>query len=190
MICCCINAFLVPINAFSSALSVEVYHSGPQIVAYLSMGFSIGSVLGATLYPYISSYMNAKKMIQSLFAGASFFYIVSILISYIPITIIKSLFIMTLAILFGMIVVFANMYSQIMVLQKVHSSFLSRFTSIMNSLGVSTIPLVSFFMSFMSSLFSIQNIFIFTGIFVMIIGGILLYNSIDEVIDQDEKDNI
>lgn len=190
LICCCINAFLVPINAFSSALSVEVYHSGPQMVAYLSMGFSIGSVLGATLYPYISSYMNAKKMIQSLFAGASFFYIMSILISYIPITIIKSLLIVTLAILFGIIVVFANMYSQIMVLQKVHSTYLARFSAIMNSFGVSTIPLVSFFMSFMSSLFSIQNIFIFTGIFVMIIGGILLYNSIDEVIDQDEKDNI
>ena len=77
-----------------------------------------------------------------------------------------------------------------MILKKVHSSYLARFSAITNSLGVSMIPLVSFFMSFLSSLFSIQNIFIFTGIFVMIVGGILLYNSIDEVIDQDENDNI
>ena len=45
MICCCANAFLVPLNAFSSALSVEVYHDGPKIISYLNMGFSIGSVL-------------------------------------------------------------------------------------------------------------------------------------------------
>ena len=70
--------------------------------------------------------------------------------------------------MFGTVVVFANMYGQIMVLQKVHPTYLARFSAIMNSFGVSTIPLVSFLMSFLSSLFSIQNIFIFTGIFVMI----------------------
>lgn len=190
ILACCINAFLVPINAFSSALSVEVYHGGPQMVSYLSIGFSAGSVIGSVIYPYIASYMNAKRMIQTLFGGASIFYIFSIVFSYFPLQLVKSFGLFILAIMFGTVVVFANMYGQIMVLQKVHPTYLARFSAIMNSFGVSTIPLVSFLMSFLSSLFSIQNIFIFTGIFVMIVGGILLYNSIDEVIDQDENDNI
>lgn len=190
ILACCINAFLVPINAFSSALSVEVYHGGPQMVSYLSIGFSAGSVIGSVIYPYIASYMNAKRMIQTLFGGASIFYILAIIFSYFPLQLIKSFGLFILAIMFGTVVVFANMYGQIMVLQKVHPTYLARFSAIMNSFGVSTIPLVSFLMSFLSSLFSIQNIFIFTGIFVMIVGGILLYKSIDEVIDQDENDDI
>ena len=82
ILACCINAFLVPINAFSSALSVEVYHGGPQMVSYLSIGFSAGSVIGSVIYPYIASYMNAKRMIQTLFGGASIFYIFAIVFSY------------------------------------------------------------------------------------------------------------
>ena len=160
------------------------------MVSYLSIGFSAGSVIGSVIYPYIVSYMNAKRMIQTLFGGASIFYIFSIVFSYFPLQLVKSFGLFILAIMFGTVVVFANMYSQLMILKKVHSSYLARFSAITNSLGVSMIPLVSFFMSFLSSLFSIQNIFIFTGIFVMIVGGILLYNSIDEVIDQDENDNI
>lgn len=73
ILACCINAFLVPINAFSSALSVEVYHGGPQMVSYLSIGFSAGSVIGSVIYPYIVSYMNAKRMIQTLFGGCQCF---------------------------------------------------------------------------------------------------------------------
>lgn len=186
IIACCINAFLVPINAFSSALSVEVYHSGPQIVSILNMSISIGTVLGSLIYPYISSLLSAKKMIQVLFSGTSCFYIMSICISFISIPIIKYICIIILSILFGIVVIFATMFSQIMILEKVHPDYLSRFSAIMNALSVSTVPFVSFFLSFISSFFPIQNIFIFTGIFVMIVGGILLFNSIDEVIDQDE----
>lgn len=190
IIACCINAFLVPINAFSSALSVEVYHSGPQVVSILNVSVSIGTVFGSLIYPYISSLLNAKRMIQSLFITTSCFYIISILIATLTSTTIKYLSLIILSVLFGIVVIFATMFSQIMVLEKVHPDYLSRFSAIMNALSVSTVPFISFFLSFVSTLFSIQNIFIFTGIFVMIVGGILLYNSIDEVIDQDEQNSL
>lgn len=186
LIVCCLNAFLVPINAFSSALSIEVYQSGPQLISMLNIGISIGSILGSLIYPYISPYFNARRMIQSLFIGEGLFYITSIGIAYLPIIFFQYLCFILISVIFGMIIVLTTMYNQIIVLKKVESQYLSRFTAIINALGVSAIPFISFFMSFISSLFSIQNIFIFTGIFVMIIGGIILYNSIDEVIEQDE----
>ena len=190
VIACCINAFLVPINAFSSALSVEVFHSGPQIVSILNMSISIGTILGSFIYPYISPLINAKRMIQSLFLSTSCFYILSIFIASLTSIMIQYLCLIVLSILFGIVVISTTMFSQIMVLEKVNPDYLSRFSAMMNALSVSTVPFISFFFSFISTFFSIQNIFIFTGIFVMIVGGILLYNSIDEVIDHDEKNCI
>ena len=184
MICCCANAFLVPLNAFSSALSVEVYHDGPKIISYLNMGFSIGSVLGSIAYPHISSFFYAKKIIRFLFLGTGIFYIISIVISYLP-TLSVYLLLFIIALFFGIIIVIANMYSQIMILNKVESSYLSRFSAIMNSLCVSVVPVISFIMSYISSIISIKIIFVLTGIFAMIIGEVILFLSVDEVIEEN-----
>lgn len=185
MICCCANAFLVPLNAFSSALSVEVYHDGPKIISYLSIGFSMGSVFGSVTYPHFNTFFNAKKIIRFLFLGTGIFYITSIVISYLPIlSVYLLLFIITF--FFGIIIVIVNMYSQIMVLNKVESSYLARFSAIMNSLCVSVVPIVSFVMSSISFFISIKIIFVLTGIFAMIIGEGILFLSVDEVIEKNE----
>lgn len=116
--------------------------------------------------------------------GTGLFYIISIVISYLP-TLSVYLLLFVIALFFGIIIVIVNMYSQIMILNKVESSYLSRFSAIMNSLCVSVVPVISFIMSYISSIISIKIIFVLTGIFAMIIDEVILFLSVDEVIEEN-----
>lgn len=174
-----VNAFLVPINSLETVLCVDVYNKGAELLSVMGIFSTIGSMLGAFIYPYLAKIYTERKLIQMFLVIISIFYFGCIfnkvLINNIPI------FYLILTVsyfLLGAGSAILSTYSSVKLLDKVDNSFLARVSAVCISISTAAIPFCSVFISLLSSFIDMSQIFIIIAILSLLL--FLLYSIISK----------
>ncbi|MBP1756039.1 MAG: transporter [Firmicutes bacterium] len=165
-----LNAVLVPFNSLQATLISEVLKLDEAMLSVLGVAITVGMILGAALYPYLSSKLS-KQAIASL-GGYSIgiYYLMFVFVgryvtSEFAIYTIVSVVSLITGIAFSQLMSFCN----VEFIKNIKGEYLARVTSIFGACCVAAIPVVSFVIGALAKVTSTAVLFLITGILDVII---------------------
>lgn len=165
-----LNAILVPMNSLQAPLVSEVLHSNEVMLSVMSLGITLGMIIGAVLYPYISTLIS-RRAILCICGYAIAGYYLSLVATgrFIPQTSLKYILVAVSSLLFGTAIAIANTFAGVEFMKAIEESYIARVTSIMNASVVAAMPIVAFIISALTGFVSTGQIIISFGILGIII---------------------
>lgn len=165
-----LNAILVPLNSLQAPLVSEVLHSNEIMLSVLSLGITIGMVIGAMLYPYVSRIISRRTVIIiSGYTIAGYYLSLVAAGSFARIEALNYLIVGVVSFLLGAAVAIANTFAGVEFMKAVEESYIARVSSIMNASVVAAIPIVSFIASALTGFASTAEIIFGFGIVGIIV---------------------
>ena len=174
-----VNALLVPINSLETVLCIEVYHMGAELLSLMGIFSTIGSIVGAFIYPYLAKRYTERQFIVSFLLTMSLFYFICIL-NKVFLNLIFLFYIHLIISYFslGAGAAVLSTYSSVNLLDKVDESFLARVSAVCVSLCTAAVPLCSFLVSFLSTFINVSDVFIVIAILSLLLA--VLYSIISK----------
>ena len=163
------NFLLIPMNSLQTVLCVDYFHMGAELLSFFGIFITLGTAIGAFVYPYIEKYYKSIHFIIILFMSISMFY-AGVVIDIIFIDI-KILFYFVLGIItfvFGFSVAIINTHLSVNIFKFVDKCYLARVSSVLSAISTSMIPVGSVIISIMSINFSVNVIFVFIALLSII----------------------
>lgn len=159
------NGLLVPLNSLQAPLVKEVYGQGEIMLSVLGITISVGMVAGSLLYPFAATKLSNK--ILMMIGGISFGVYTTGLIVIEPLKDMPHLLYVLVALMSGIAGIgLSTMISILNIgfVRNVDQSYMARAGAILGAVAVAAMPIVSFLLSIVVKIASIQIIFIFTGL--------------------------
>lgn len=183
-----LNAILVPTNSLQAPLATEVLHSGIEILSIISVSFTVGMLCGSVSYPMVAEHIGRKKLlcISGLFFGLYYILMVVCQPLYGNRLVTDSL-VACLSVVFGICIGFCQCSISILFMKNVSKEYIARVGSIAASICVISLPLVSFIISGVVMVVSVQTILLVAGILDFIV---VYYFSRKGVEEEEEKKEI
>lgn len=160
-----LNAILVPLNSLQAPLVSEVLHSNEIMLSVINLGLTLGMILGAVLYPYISTVISSYTIV--CFGGYSigaYFISLAILGKFIHVAILNFIIVAIVSFVLGLAIAFVNTYANIEFMKVIEEGYIARVSAIMSAGCVAAMPVVSFIISGMTKLASTGKIFLVVGL--------------------------
>ncbi len=159
-----LNAILVPMNSLQAPLVSEVLHSDEIMLSVLSLGLTIGMILGAVIYPYISTRISSFAIV--CFGGYTIgVYFISLVVlgQFIHIAVLNYIIVAIVSFILGVAIASVNTYAGIEFMKTIEESYIARVSAIMNSCCVAAMPIVAFIISGVTKFASTGTIFLAVG---------------------------
>lgn len=181
-----LNAILVPTNSLQAPLATEVLHSGVEILSIISVSFTVGMLCGSVSYPMVAEYIGRKKLlcISGLFFGLYYILLVVCQPLYGNRLVTDSL-VACLSVVFGIFIGFCQCSISILFMKSVSKEYIARVGSIATSICVISLPVVSFIISGVVMVVSVQTILLVAGILDFIV---VYYFSRKDVGEEKKKE--
>lgn len=165
-----LNAILVPLNSLQAPLVSEVLRSNEIMLSVLSLGITLGTILGAVFYPYISRIVSWRAMLRICGYTIAGYYLSIVvagrLIERAPI---QFIIIGAISLLLGTAIAIANTFAMVEFMQSIEESYIARVTSIMSASCVAALPLVSLILSVLAGFITTKAIILGFGFLGIII---------------------
>lgn len=159
-----LNAVLVPFNSLQAPLTKEILHSGGAMLSALSIGFSIGMIVGAALYPYFSRrFSNRTIVILGGYSIGMFYFAVLLVGRFITYKIIEYVIITIVSFFVGVAITLLSSLCSVEFIKNVKQEYLARCAAIFNAGGVAAIPIVSFIVSTVAGFTTTSILFMISG---------------------------
>ena len=178
------NMLMVPFNALQSAFVTDFYHGDAAYLSLMGIALSLGSLLGAALYPKVSTLIKSKMMIVILFFAGSFYYLGLLLAGYLADRYLLIAAIIIVNFITGVIIGIANCHLSVLLMIKTPQDYLSRIGSLSNAFSTSMIPIASFIVSALVSFISLEALFALSGIIILVLGVFLSLTKKMEVLNE------
>lgn len=170
--CCLIasacNMLLVPMNALQSAFITTYYHGDASYLSLMGIALSLGSLLGASVYPVISNHCKNKTLIIIIFPACSFLYLSQLILGFTDSQLSIMIGIAIIYFLTGLFVGVASCHISVMVMLKTKQEYLSRVSSLLNAASNGLIPVTSFTISALAAFFTPDTLFLISGIIILL----------------------
>jgi MFS family permease len=165
-----LNGVLVPLNSLQAPLVREVLGAGEIMLSVLQISITLGMIIGATVYPYISrklsrhaiaslgGYSIAVYYFTFVFAGN---YVDSVLILYIIISVVSFAV--------GIAVSLFSSLCSVEFVKNIESAYMARVSAIFGATCVAAIPVVSLIISALAGVVSTIVLFFVAGVLDVII---------------------
>lgn len=169
-----LNGILVPFNSLQAPLVSEVLKLGEMMLSVLGVTFLLGMIVGAALYPKAVKQFGKKKIYKAGILSIGIYYFSFVLeakglhapwILYLSVSIVS--------IIVGAMVAEINCLVSVEFMRHIDQTYLARVSALMSSASVAIIPIVSFIISGLTKVFSVEVIFTMAGILDMIVYIIL-----------------
>lgn len=169
-----LNAILVPFNSLLAPLISEVLHSGEVMMSILSAALSVGMIIGATIYPYLSRKFSKRLIIiiggysiglfyfSFLFAGR---FIRSAILMYIVVAVV--------AFVVGASISLLSSLCSVEFIKNVKEEYLARSSALFGAVCVAAMPVASFIVSAVAGFTSTAMLFAISGVLDIIVCIIL-----------------
>ncbi len=160
-----LNAILVPMNSLQAPLVSEVLHSNEIMLSVLSLGLTLGMILGAVIYPYISTVISSYAIV--CIGGYSIgVYFISLVIigEFIHVAILNYMMVAFASFVLGVVIATVNTYAGIEFMKSIEEGYIARVSAIMNAGCVAATPVVSFIISGVTGFTSTGKIFLAVGL--------------------------
>ncbi len=184
-----LNAILVPLNSLQAPLVSEVLRSNELMLSVLSLGITFGMIVGAILYPYISTLISRRVILYICGYTIAGYYLSLVAVGeWIQVAALKYSIIAFASFLLGSAIAIANTFAGVEFMKAIEESYVARVSSIMNASNVAAMPIVSFILSGITGLVSTGGIFLGLGIFDIILCMLLFRGSRIAVMDHMGKE--
>lgn len=174
---CFVNAMVVPITVFEAPYIKDYLHMGSEGIAILGVCSVLGMIVVSPFIPKLKEHLCYRNMF--IFGGV-FVGIIYILYAGLPIVITpyNYLFLGLCSLIMGVFLALINFPIQIAMYGRVEQSFLARFSSLSSALSMAAQPLAAFAFAALSGLIEIDTIYLFCGIFVVIMFALQIMNKV------------
>lgn len=186
-----LNAVLVPLNSLQAPLVSEVLHSNEMMLSVMGFGITIGTILGATFYPYISTKLSRRAILCICGYSIAGYYLSLVAIGqliYLPLLIYMSVAVSSF--LLGTAVGIVNTFAGVEFMKAIEESYIARVTAIMNASTVAAMPIVSFILSALTGFVATGAIFLALGILEIIICVVLFGRRRVAVMEIEQKTEV
>lgn len=165
-----LNAILVPMNSLQAPLVSEVLRSNEIMLSVLSLGLTVGMIIGAVLYPYISNVIGQHTIICICGYTIAGYYLSLVAAgTFISQAVLIYIIVAISSFLLGTAVAILNTFAGVEFMKAIEENYIARVTSIMNAACVAAMPVVSFIISGITSFVSTREIFLAVGILDIIV---------------------
>ena len=181
------NAMCVPINSLQSAMAVEIFGVGSELLSVFGIVFTIGMLISTVVFPYLSERIRPRNLVivpgiclgivYAMLAFGGFakgnLLLASIYCGFIT-------FVMAIS------VSWINATLSVQFMKKVDEDYLARAASLLNASGAAASPVVSFILTGVLVKVSVSSLFFAAGIAVVcIFVGMFMFrvqfDDVDEV---------
>ena len=183
IIACLANMLLVPFNALQSAFVSTYYHGDATYLSYMGVALSLGSLLGAIIFPSLSKHLSNKTLILVIFPTCAFFYLGLLFAGMIPFKILSILVIIVTNFIAGIIVAASNALISVTLMLKTEQSYLSRVSALLNATSQAFVPLTSLAISFLANRISCEKLFLLSAIMIIVMSVLFFLSKRSEVLN-------
>lgn len=165
-----LNAVLVPYNSLQAPLISEVLHTNEVMLSVLGGSITIGMIIGATAYPYISRKLSSRLIAS--FGGYSiavFYFSFLITGKFITSEILLYVTIALVSLVFGIAVSLFSSFCNVEFMKSIKPEYMARTSAIFGAGCVAAMPVVSFIVSAVAGFASTAVLFLAAGILDVII---------------------
>lgn len=171
------NGLLVPFNSLQAPLISQIYKQGEIMLSAIGITFSIGMLIGSFLYPIIAQKISNKKLMTT---GGIIFgcYTISLIVIGPLRNIEFALFavVSVMSLVAGVGIALMISVLNIGFVKNVEEEYMARAGAILGAAAVASIPIMSFLVSILVKITSVQIIFISTGIVTILIFFAFTFN--------------
>ncbi len=159
-----LNAVLVPINSLIAPLASEILHSGEYMISVLGIGLSVGMLIGATAYPYLSRRMSKRMIISIGGYSIALFYFSFILVGrFVTSSLWTAIIVGFVSLLVGLAISLLSSFCGVEFMKCVEEKYLARTSAIFNAGAVAAMPIVAFLISAIAGFASTAALFLIAG---------------------------
>lgn len=168
------SAILVPFNSLSAPLISEVLRSDELMMSVLYTAISVGMIIGAALYPYLSGRLSKRAIVIISGYSIGLYYFTFILTgSFISSAILKYIIIGTVSFIIGAAIALLSSMCSVEFMKNVREEYLARSSALFNAVCTAATPVASFIISAIAGFTSTAVMFIISGILDILICAIL-----------------
>lgn len=165
-----LNAILVPYNALQAPVISQVLGTGEIMLSVISISITIGMLVGAVCYPYISQKIKGRSITMIGGYSIALIYLGIVLVGrFIASHTIKYVIISLIIFVAGFAISLFSSYVSVEFVKNVEERFLARTSALFGAVCVAAMPLVSFFISLIAGFVSTEFIFLAAGILDIVI---------------------
>lgn len=165
-----LNAVLVPFNSLQAPLVSEVLKVGQVMLSVLGVSITIGIVIGAALYPFLSSKLS-KHLIASIGGYAiAVFYLMFVVIGYfVSSPRLIYCIVSIISFLVGIAVALLTSFFNVEFMKNIQVEYIARVSAIFGACAVAAIPVTAFFVSILAGFTPTVVLFLLAGVLDIII---------------------
>lgn len=159
------NGILVPLNSLQAPLVNEVLHSDELMLSVLSIAITVGTILGAAAYPYISSKISMRAITcLGFYSFAAYYFTFVVAGRYIKSALLMYIIISLASFAVGIAISLVNTFANVEFIKNIEENYIARVSAILGAACITAIPLISFILSALAGLVQTAVIFIIASI--------------------------
>ena len=183
LVACLANMLLVPFNSLQSAFVASYYHADATYLSYMGVALSLGSLLGALLFPFLSKYLRNKTLILIIFPTCAFFYLGLLLAGRVSSEVFTIFLIIFTNFITGVLVAASNALISVILMLKTRQDYLSRVGALLNALSQAFVPLTSLLISLLARSLSCDELFLLSAIMIIVLSLAFYLSKRSEVLN-------
>lgn len=165
-----LNGILVPYNSLQAPLISEVLHSTEIMLSVMACALTIGMILGAGVYPYLSRKLNSRIVASLGGYSIGLFYFSMIVVGrFITSAILMYILMALISFIVGVAVSLLSSFLGVELVKSIEEQYLARISSIYGAACVAAMPVVSFLISAIAGFTPTWLIFVISGVLDIII---------------------
>lgn len=161
---------VLPINSLQSAMTVEIFGVGSELLSVFGIVFTIGMLISTVVFPYLSERIRPRNLV--IVPGICFG-IVYAMLAFGGFAkgnlLLASIYCGCIALVMAVSVSWINATLSVQFMKKVDEDYLARAASLLNASGAAASPVVSFILTGVLVKVSVSSLFFAAGIAIVCI---------------------
>jgi MFS family permease len=186
-----LNAVLVPLNSLQAPLISEVLKVNEVMLSVLGFAITIGMIVGAAIYPYLSSKLGKRGIASFGAYSIGGYYLMFVIAgSFVSSEVIIFMLVSITSFIVGVAVALLSTFCNVEFIKNIQGEYIARVSSIFSACCVAAIPVVSFLVSILAGFTPTVVLFLIAGILDIIISIVLCQKKRFVAMSQSETEEI
>ena len=183
LIGCLANMLLVPFNSLQSAFVSTYYQADATYLSYMGVALSLGSLLGALVFPFLSKHLSNKALILLIFPTCVFFYLGLLVAGLVQNEFLTVILITITNFITGVLVAASNALISVLLMLKTKQEYLSRIGALLNAFSQALVPVISLLVSLLATKLMPADLFVLSAIIISVLSLIFYLSKRSEVLN-------
>jgi MFS family permease len=186
-----LNAVLVPFNSLQAPLISEVLKVNEIMLSVLGFGISIGMIVGAASYPYISSKLSKRGITTFSAYSIGVYYLIFVITgSFITSEVLIYILVSISSFVVGAAIALLSTFCNVEFIRNIQGEYIARVSAIFSACCVAAMPVVSFLVSILAGFTPTIVLFLIAGIIDIIVSTVLCRKKRFVAMKPDEVEEI